>query len=238
MEMDKDIFTNIKPYIQDSVSLGIALFVCVAIYYYIKTKNTFLMKIAGIICILYSLFDLYNGATIDFWIHHIAQIVLCTIMTIWPNEASKIMIYIYYCFLVEVSSIFFSFRSLIRIFLKNNLDTNTSIFKFIKQFQPINEILFFVTFLYTRLYLFNKHVVFNPECYDTVNNAFDFYMTNKMLLGSTAILSVINLYWSSFLTNKFINKVFGYDIYKYKPDPNDPILIEIETIKSKILNTI
>ena len=122
--------------------------------------------------------------------------------------------------------------------MKNNLDTNTSVFKFVKQFQPINDVLFFVTFLYTRLYLFNKHVVFNPECYSTVNGAFDFFMTNKMLLGSAAILSVVNLYWSTFLTNKFITKILGYDITKYKPDPNDPILMEIETIKSKISNTI
>ena len=42
--MSSDIFNNIKPYFQDTCSLGLALFVCFAIYYYNKYDNSFYIK--------------------------------------------------------------------------------------------------------------------------------------------------------------------------------------------------
>ena len=235
IEMSNEIFNNFKPYFQDTCSLGIAVFVCFSIYYYNKYDNSIFINISAVVCIFYSLLDLYNGATIDFWIHHIAQFVLCMIAAIWSTKANEIMKYIYYCLLVEFSSIFFSFRSLIRTYLKQNSDSNTTSVKIIKQFQPINELLFFLTFMYTRIYLFNKHVVLNPECFTDVKRSFDFYMTGEMLYGSAIILSIINLYWSKFLINKFITKACGRDITKYNPDPKDPFLMEIESVKAKLL---
>ncbi len=233
--LSKDIFNNIKPYLQDTCSLGLALFVCFAIYYYNKYDNDFYIKISSVICIFYSLFDLYSGATIDFWIHHIAQFVLCAIAAFWSTKATEIMKYIYYCLVVEISSIFYSFRSLFRTYLKQNPDSNTTSVKIIKQFQPINELLFFITFMYTRIYLFNKNVVLNPQCYTDVNSTFDFYMTGKILLASASVLSIINLYWSKFLIKRFITKACGRDITEYNPDPKDPFLMEIEAVKTKLL---
>lgn len=233
-EIATDIFNNFKPYFQDTCSLGLALFVCFAIYYYNKYNNTFFIKIASVVCIFYSIFDLYSGATIDFWIHHIAQFVLCVIAAIWSTKADDIMQYIYYCLVVEISSIFFSIRSLLRTYLRNKTDADSSSLKFIKQGQLINEVLFFVTFMYTRVYLFNKHVVLNPECYAKVNSTFDFYMTGKMLFGSATVLSIINLYWSKFLIKRLITKVCGRDITEYSPDPLDPLLMEIEAVKAKL----
>ena len=230
-EMTTDIFSNFKPYIQDTCSLGIALFASFAIYYYNKYNSYIFIKISVVICIFYSLFDLYNGATIDFWIHHIAQIVLSLIATIWTTKINDVMKYAYYCLLVEISSVFFSIRSLLRTYLKIN---SNSSFKFIKQFQLINELLFFGTFMYTRLYLFNKHCILNPECYNDVTRNFDFYMIDKMLLGGGCILSIINLYWSKFLIKSFITKICGRDITKYIPDPLDPLLMEIEAVKAKL----
>lgn len=233
--LSKDIFNNFKPYFQDTCSLGLALFVCFAVYYYKKYENAFYIKIASVVCIFYSIFDLYSGATIDFWIHHIAQFVLCAIAAIWHTKANDVMQYIYYCLLVEVSSIFFSFRSLFRTYLKQNSDSNITSVKIIKQAQPINELLFFTTFMYTRIYLFNKNVVFNPEFYSKVYATFDFYMTGKMITVCTAVLSIINLYWSKFLIKRFITKACGRDITEYKPDPKDPFLMEIEAAKAKLL---
>lgn len=233
--MSSDIFNNIKPYFQDTCSLGLALFVCFAIYYYNKYDNSFYIKIASVVCIFYSIFDLYSGATIDFWIHHIAQFVLCGITSVWNTKANDVMQYIYYYLLVEISSIFFSFRSLFRTYLKENPGSNTTSVKIIKQVQPINELLFFATFMYTRLYLFNKHVVFNPEFYTRVYATFDFYMTDRILMASTAVLSIVNLYWSKFLIKRFITKACGRDITEYKPDPKDPFLMEIEAVKAKLI---
>ncbi len=230
-DMTKDLFNSFKPYLQDTCSLGIALFASFAIFYYNKYNNSIFIKISLVVCIFYSLFDLYNGATIDFWIHHIAQIILCLIATFWTTKANDIIKYVYYCLLPEISSVFFSIRSLLRTYLKANSDSS---FKFIKQFQFINEIAFFCTFMYTRIYLFNKECVLNPECHHDLTHHFDFYMTDKILLGCGGVLSIINLYWSKFLIKGITTKICGRDITKYNPDPLDPLLMEIEAVKAKL----
>ena len=89
--------------------------------------------------------------------------------------------------------------------------------------------------MYTRIYLFNKNVVLNPQCYTDVISTFDFYNTGKILLASASVLSIINLYWSKFLIKRFITKACGRDITEYNPDPKDPFLMEIEAVKTKLL---
>jgi hypothetical protein len=32
----------------------------------------------------------------------------------------------------------------------------------------------------------------------------------------------------------FITRIIGYDITKYKPDPKDPFIMEIEAVKAKM----
>jgi hypothetical protein len=36
------------------------------------------------------------------------------------------------------------------------------------------------------------------------------------------------------LSKLFVTRIVGYDITKYNPDPKDPFLMEIETVKAKI----
>ena len=63
--------------------------------------------------------------------------------------------------LTETSSIFLSMRSIIRTYLKANKNTITIINTLLNKIQPVNEFLFFALFFYTRVYMFNKHIVFN-----------------------------------------------------------------------------
>jgi hypothetical protein len=232
--LEKGIFNNFKPYLQDTFSLGIALFVSGSLYYYKKYNDHSWMRIGWILCIFYAINDLYNGASVDFWMHHIAQIVLCSIITIWGTSANKILNDIYYCLLVEISTIFLSFKSLMRTYLKKNIDINLSPLKILKQLKPINEYVFFALFMYTRLYLFNKHVAFNQTFYNNVSNAFNFYHVDKVIYILIVTLAIVNFYWGAILSNMLITKIVGYDITKYKPDPKDPFLMEIEAVKAKI----
>jgi hypothetical protein len=236
--LPNNIFISLKPYLQDTFSLGIAVFISGSLYYYKKYNDHSWMRIGWILCIFYAINDLYNGVSVDFWTHHIAQIVLCSIITIWRGSADKILNDIYYCLLPEISSIFLSLKSLIRTYLKKHTDNNSTSLKILKQFKPINELLFFGLFMYTRLYLFNKHIVFNGEFYNRISNYFNFYNVDKLINLLIITLGIVNFYWGAILSNMFITKIVGYDITKYKPDPKDPFLMEIETVKSKILNIV
>ena len=229
----KDIFNSFKPYLQDTFSLGIALFVSGSLYYYKKYNDYSWMRISLILCIFYAINDLYNGASVDFWVHHIAQIILCSIITFWGAYTDKIMKEIYYCLLVEISSIFLSLKSLIRTYLKKNTDTNSLHLKILKQYKPINDFLFFGLFMYIRIYLFNKHIVFNQEFYN-VANFFNLYNVNKVISLLIVILAIVNFYWGAILSNMFITRIIGYDITKYKPDPKDPFIMEIAAVKAKM----
>ena len=232
--LKKDIFNSFKPYLQDTFSLGIALFVSGSLYYYKKYNDHSWMRIGWILCIFYAINDLYNGASVDFWVHHIAQIVLCSIITIWGTSANNILNDIYYCLLVEISSIFLSLKSLIRTYLKKNTDTNSPPLKILNQLKPMNEFVFFGLFMYTRLYLFNKHIVFNGEFYNRVANWFNLYNVDKVINLLVITLAIVNFYWGAILSNMFITKIIGYDITKYNPDPKDPFLMEIEAVKAKM----
>jgi hypothetical protein len=141
---------------------------------------------------------------------------------------------IYYCLLVEISSIFLSLKSLIRTYLKKNTDTNSPPLKILKQYKPINDFLFFGLFMYIRIYLFNKHIVFNQDFYNNVANWFNFYNIDKVISLLIVILAIVNFYWGAILSNMFITRIIGYDITKYKPDPKDPFIMEIEAVKAKM----
>jgi len=88
--------------------------------------------------------------------------------------------------------------------------------------------------MYTRLYLFNKHIVFNGEFYNRVANWFNVYNVDKVINLLVITLAIVNFYWGAILSNMLITKIVGYDITKYKPDPKDPFLMEIEAVKAKI----
>ena len=179
---DSSFYQAIKPYIQDSCSLLMACFFCFTLYYYKKYDDAYWMKISWFMCIFYAIWDLYNGATLDYWIHHIMQIILCFIVIIWNKESSKLMNYIFIVVSVEVSSVFLSIRSLIRKYLKLNADTESTTTKILKQIQPINDMIFSGLFFYTRFYYTNKHLIFNPEFYKSVSHYFNFYMLDKILI--------------------------------------------------------
>ncbi len=225
-----NMFHDLKPYFQDTCSLGIAVFISGSLYYYKKYNDHSWMLFGLILCFFYAINDLYNGVSLDFWVHHVPQIALCIIMTFWRTSAEQILIHIYYCLIVETSSIFLSIRSLIRTYLKRN----SSPLKIIKQLKPINEFVFFGLFMYTRLYLSNKYLIFNEKFYNDVLSSFNFYMLDKVVISCIIIFGFVNLYWGAILSNMFITKIVGYDITKYQPNPSDPLLMEINAVKAKI----
>ena len=153
--------------------------------------------------------------------------------------ACNMLEYLFTAMLTETSSIFLSIRSLIRTYLRLNSDTDTNTDTntntILKQFQNVNEMVFFGLFCYTRIYIYNKEIIFNPEFYLNISKYFNFYMLDKIIVFCVLLLSAVNMYWFGILANKIMIKFFDYDIFKYKPNPNDTFLKQIEEIHA-ILN--
>jgi hypothetical protein len=136
--------------------------------------------------------------------------------------------------LTETSSIFLSIRSIIRTYLKANKNIDTIANTFLKKIQPVNEFLFFALFCYTRVYMFNKHIVFNPEFYSSILANFNFYMIDKVFILCILILGLMNTYWFTFIIKKALTNFIGYNIFEYRPLINDPFLLQIEELRTKI----
>jgi hypothetical protein len=221
---------DFKPYIQDTCSLCISLFCCFAIYKHTQSNNIIWYNYIWFLFTLYLICDLYLGAGIDFWIHHIVSILLNIICFTYNDSAIYIIKLIRIALLTESSSIFLSIRSILRTYLKANKNTDT----LLKKIQPVNEFLFYALFFYTRVYMFNKHIIFNPEFYSNILTHFNFYMIDKLLILCILILGLMNTYWFVLISKKGLTNYIGYNIFEYRPALNDPFLLQIEELRAKI----
>jgi hypothetical protein len=225
---------NFKPYIQDTLSLCISAFCCFAIYKHKQSNNMIWYNYVWVLFTLYLICDLYLGAGIDFWIHHIISIFLNVICFSYNDSVLSIMKLIQIALLTETSSIFLSMRSIIRTYLKANKNTITITNTLLNKIQPVNEFLFFALFCYTRVYMFNKHIVFNPEFYSSILSNFNFYMIDKVFILCILLLGLMNTYWFALIIKKALTIFIGYNIFEYRPVINDPFLLQIEELRAKI----
>ena len=227
---------DFKPYIQDTCSLCISLFCCFAIYKHKQSNNIIWYNYVWVLFTLYLICDLYLGAGIDFWIHHIVSIFLNVMCFTYNDSVISIIELIRIALLTESSSIFLSIRSILRTYLKanKNTDIDTITNTFLKKIQPVNETLFYALFVYTRVYMFNKHIVFNPEFYSNILTHFNFYMIDKLFILCILILGLMNTYWFVLISKKALTNCIGYNIFEYRPAINDPFLLQIEELRAKI----
>lgn len=231
----KSIKMDFKPYIQDIISLTMALFVCFGLYKYRQTIDIQWFKYIWYVLAVYFVYDFYSETRIDFWIHHICGLILTLVPLFCPSIINYIIEPIFTTLVIESSSVFLSIKMLMRTYLKQpTTDLNSGLVKILKKIQPVNDVLFLVLFTYTRLYLFSKNILFNSECYNGLNNLANFYMLDKIIILCYWVLGFVNIYWFSIVAKKTLYTIFGYDITKYKPDTNDPFLQKIEEIKNAI----
>ena len=63
-----------------------------------------------------------------------------------------------------------------------------------------------------------------------IKNVSGSVLTDKIGLMSLWTIGLLNYYWFILITKKAINVAFGYDVFKYRPDKNDPFLKQIAEI--------
>lgn len=226
---------DLKPYMEDLVSLLMAFYSCFCLYKYKQTNNIEWFRYIWYVFLVYLVYDLYSCDKIDFRIHHISSLALTVMSLCFPSSAFSIMEPMFTAFIVETSSIFLNLKTIIRKYLKQpttDLSSNTS--KIIKQLQPINDIIFFVLFTYTRIYLFNKNILFNSDFYSNITTNANFLMVDKLTILSFWSLGLLNIYWFCIISKKAINTAFGYNVFEYRPSKTDPFYLEIEKIKEII----
>ena len=233
-------YSSIKPYIQDTVSLLMSIICCVCLYKYKQTNNVQWFNIVWYFFLFYLIYDLYFERRIDFWIHHIPSIILTLISLIFPQVPFSILVPNFTAIGTETSSVFLSIKNLIRTYLKQNKSnpdlktdsvSDSNIRNILKKIQPINDLLFVAIFTYTRVYLFNKNILFNPDLYSNLSKSANFYMLDKIAIACFWILGLLNMYWFVIISKKTINTVAGYDVFEYRPSSFDPFLLQIEEIK-------
>ena len=131
---------DLKPYIQDTISLLMSLFCCLGLYKYKQTNNVQWFKYIWYFFIIYLVYDLYSESRVDFWIHHICSIILTLISLLFPSIPFSIIEPIFTAILIESSSIFLSIKMLIKTYLKQpSTDLKTDWAKLLKKIQTIKN---------------------------------------------------------------------------------------------------
>jgi len=108
----------------------------------------------------------------------------------------------------------------------------TTLTNIVKCINPINEFLFFTTFVYYRFYKFGHVVMFNSEIYVKLFNSDKFHYINRLIILLIYVLYFLNLYWAGLMIKKGI-KI----LYKFFTNNTDPELLLIEKLKAQILET-
>ena len=75
-----------------------------------------------------------------------------------------------------------------------SLDSNEELtIELLKKINPINDILFYMIFIYTRIYLFGKNVLYNMDLY--IKNVSGSVLIDKIGLLSLWTIGLLNYYW-------------------------------------------
>ena len=130
----------------------------------------------------------------DIYIHHIAGLLISYVSfknTMFFNETVVFYTSIIYC--VELSTLFLIFNSLFKQFQITNMLTN------------INDILFLITFIYTRIYLYPKYLILDNNFYDILSTLS--LVDNYIITISIYTLYILNLYWFSIMLKKIIKPI-------------------------------
>ena len=135
--------------------------------------------------------------------------------------------------LLESSTIFLNIRFWIREYLK--VIEGEIIPNFVTILQNVNEVIFFIFFIYFRCYVFLKDIIFNKSVYDKLLGSG--MIINKIFIGVIFIFLLLNFYWSFIICKSGYKKINNMVNDKYKNDYIDDEIILIEKIKAEIINS-
>ena len=164
-------------------------FICYSvysIYYWINTSNYISILNALIKLRLFLITDFLLCSN-EVYIHHIAALYITHNSIIYFN--TDMLYYISIILGTELSTFFLVIKLVSEYYqLKNKLTT-------------INDLLFIITFIYTRLYLYSKYIIFNNNFNELIYKYYDYpYITIVFVY----ILYILNLYWVSLMIKKIV----------------------------------
>jgi hypothetical protein len=238
----KFICSNTKIHnISNVLSFINAIFCVGFMYQYSKTKDPSLfLTMAFSILIPYLVIDLFitiyliinkydKKKCYEIVFHHILTLLLITWVYFIGRFRAPNVVYILILF--ETSTIFLNLRFWIKEYIKSFEATTNAIPTFIKILNPVVDVLFIVTFIYLRCYVFLKDIIFNKNFYNTL--FVDGLFINKLFIVLIFVFLLLNFYWS-FVIFKTLHKnlqKFVKDKYEYK----DEELALIEKINLDII---
>lgn len=162
--------------------------------------------------------------------HHLITLLL--ILWSYFFGISNLPDVVYSVYMFESSSIFLNIRFWIREYLKTIEDN--SVPKLISILQPVNETLFFISFIYYRCYVFLKDIIFNKNFYDKLIGSGKIF--NKLFIGVAFTFLLLNFYWSSIICKSLYKRIGKIIQEKKQTDYADDEIILIEKIKAEIIN--
>ena len=169
-----------------------ALIICCqslySIYDWITTSSTVLLFNASVYLKIYLITDLLLCSQ-ELIVHHICSIILIqsSINIFCVNPILQHYIVIIYS--TELSTLFLIFHILFEQFhIKNKLT-------------DVNDLLFIITFAYTRIYLFTKYIIFDKQLYDLLYETVPYY---NIICVCIYTLYILNLYWFFIIIKKLV----------------------------------
>lgn len=204
---NKEIFNNETT--QYITTLIVSVYACFCMYnFYFFDKDIKWINYLFIIVLIYLTIHLYFVDKIELKIHHVLFIFVISWYFLCIDIGPVIKTELFIFSLAEVSNIFLSIRNLIR---------DPSVIQFIPQFvslssfiQPINDVLFSMTFFYARIYLYFKYIITNQEFLETIRKYNKYFMCDKIVIAIFFGLFILNLYWFGLILNG-VFKMIGLD---------------------------
>lgn len=188
----------INSYTKNYIPLCLGLFIAHHLYTPVHLRNPNYMPGLSYTAILHFGLDLGNTKSADMRLHHIVGICISLytifrIDTTVPSFANAV----YSVMSTEISTIFYVFRDWLKEYDKKCVKKDWHV-TWLPRVRLINDLLFFGSFAYTRVYLYTKEIMFNSE----YNNQIKIYNTDvfyTIYTSSVYILYILNIYWFSIL---------------------------------------
>ncbi len=187
----------------------------------IRKFSTFTLSILSLISLTdlyitgntYSLNVIYNSIGVyliidilftknEFILHHIFINQLFLLNFYYNIDISKILPFIKFLTMTEISSIFLSIKHLFRIF-----NIHFVKYKYFNKIKLVNDILFFISFLITRIINYYLFILNNNIQNIIITYYENSYIANYIVYTSLYGLYGLNLYWFGLILHQISNVI-------------------------------
>ena len=220
----KDIIN--KDTCEHIATLIVAICACFCLYqFHVSDRNVLWINYISGIILTYLLVHLFFVEKLEQTIHHTLFIFVISWFFLCQNNENgngdtiknELMVII----LVEISNVFLSIRNLIKT---PSVIKCISLPAFLK---PLNDILFAVSFFYTRIYMYLKHIILNPAFFENISKYNRFFMCDKIVIAISFAVFVLNMYWFGIICKGLLKMGIG-------AKTEDPMIKQINLIRETL----